>query len=376
MSTDSTRGSVTFGGMDTVRTRGLRSGIIGLGFIGEVHARAVTAAGGTLAAVAGSSAQGIGQRADQLGAASAMASAEQLIDSPDVDVVHICTPNDVHAELAKAALAAGKHVICEKPLATTLADAQDLAMLAEQAGLVAAVPFAYRYYPLVREVRERVRGDEINIISGSYLQDWMSLPEDTSWRVDPDRGGASRTFADIGVHWCDLVEFVTGHRIVAVTAQMKTALPNRDTEDAAALLFRTDAGAIGSAVVSQISQGRKNELRFLIDGAERSYAFQQESPDELWVGGRHTVEVLKRGVGQLGADATRLSVLPAGHPQGYQDCFNAFVADVYATAQGATFEGMPTFADGLRAAHLTDAVLRSEASGAWVEVPAPVSATR
>lgn len=370
-----------FGGVTGLRRSGLRSGIIGLGFVGAVHARAVAAAGGTLAAVAHTShAGGADDAAARLGAAWGAPSAQALIESPDVDVVHICTPNHLHAPLAEAAIAAGKHVICEKPLATSSGDAARLVAAAGAAGVVTGVPFVYRYYPTVREARARIASGTagpVHLIHGSYLQDWLSTAEDTNWRVDPALGGASRTFADIGVHWCDLVEFATGHRIVALAAQVTTAVPERrsggvaravTTEDAATVLFRTDRGAIGSLVASQITPGRKNRLWFSLDAANASFAFDQELPETLWVGGREATTLLQRGAGTAAAEAQRYSVLPPGHPQGYQDCFNGLVADVYAAAAGDRPAGMPTFADGLRAARLTEAVLASARAGTWVEV--------
>jgi predicted dehydrogenase len=195
--------------------------------------------------------------------------------------------------------------------------------------------------------------------------------------VDPALGGASRAFADIGVHWCDLVEFATGHRITALTARLKTAVPERvvgsglrpvATEDAATLVFETDAGAIGSLVVSQVTAGRKNRLWFSLDAAKASFAFDQELPDSLWMGKRDGVELLQRGASLRSPEAQRMTIVPAGHPQGYQDCFNALVGDVYAGVAGSPAPGMPTFSDGLRAARLTAAVLESAACARWVNV--------
>lgn len=365
---------------------GVRAGIIGLGFIGEVHARAVRAVGGTLAAVADASPERSAATAERLGPAWAAPSAEALVDSPDVDVVHICTPNHLHAPLARRAIAAGKHVVCEKPLATSRADAQDLVASAKEADVVAAVPFIYRYYPTVREARARVQQGAtgpIRLIHGSYLQDWLSNSQDHNWRVEPKLGGASRTFADIGVHWCDLVEFVTGHRIAALAARLATTVPERlwptsdgavphavGTEDAATLIFETDQGAVGSLVASQVTPGRKNRLWFSLDGAATSMAFDQELPESLWIGSRDSTNILIRGSNEMSEAAQRLSVLPAGHPQGYQDCFNGFIGDVYAAIAGDQPEGLPQFTDGLRASVLTEAVLASSASRSWVEVPA------
>jgi predicted dehydrogenase len=370
----------------------VRAGVIGLGFIGEVHVRAIRAAGGTLAAVADAPPATITETAERLGARWGAPSAEALIGSPDVDVVHICTPNHLHAPLARMAIEAGKHVVCEKPLATTVSDAQDLVGAARAAGVVAAVPFIYRYYPTVQEARARVgtgAAGPVRLIHGSYLQDWLSTRADQNWRVDPALGGASRTFADIGVHWCDLVEFATGHRITALAARLLTAFAQRGTdddgngsgsgsgsgsgpvgtEDAAALLFETDQGAVGSLVASQVTPGRKNRLWFSLDGATTSLAFDQEAPESLWVGSRAGTSLVMRGSEGMSEAAARLSVLPAGHPQGYQDCFNAFVSDVYAAVAGEAPDGLPRFDDGLRAAALTEAVLASSASRSWVEVP-------
>jgi predicted dehydrogenase len=359
----------------------LRAGIVGAGFMGEVHARAVRAAGGVVARVAASTLERSRAAAARLDAEAAAESAEALLAAEDVDVVHVCTPNALHVPVAAGALAAGKPVVCEKPLATTVEDARRLTSQAEQAGLVATVPFVYRFYGSVREARARIGAGEagpLRLLHGSYLQDWLSKPEDTNWRVDPALGGASRAFGDIGVHWCDLAEFVTGHRIVRLTARTVTAFPERrlaqgvgavGTEDAATVLFETDRGAGGAVVISQVSPGRKNRLWFSFDGAEASFGFDQEQPESLWIGGRGANRVLPRGAeGSLEA-AARYSILPAGHPQGYQDCFNAFVADAYAAIAGDPPDGLPTFADGLRAARLTQAVVDSAASQTWVEVP-------
>jgi predicted dehydrogenase len=356
-----------------------RSGIVGAGFIGEVHARAVRGAGGVVAAVAGSSPRSSAAAARRLRTERAASSAEELVDAEDVDVVHICTPNHLHAPLAERAIAAGKHVICEKPLSTDVDSSRRLVDLAATAVGVTAVPFVYRFYPTVRDARGRVRRGEVGslrLLHGSYLQDWLSRPDEYNWRVDPSRGGGSRAFGDIGVHWCDLVEFVTGHRITRLVARMLTIPRGAEsesgpgTEDAATVMFETDQGALGSVVVSQVSPGRKNRLWFSLDGAKASVQFDQELPDSLWVGAREQNAVIPRGAETAFPDAARYNIVPVGHPQGYLDCFTAFVADVYAAAAGNPPDGLPTFADGLRAALVTDAVVTSAASGNWVEVPA------
>ena len=331
----------------------LRAGIVGAGFMGEVHARAVRAAGGVVARVAASTPERSAAAAARLGAEGAAESAEALLTADDVDVVHVCTPNALHVPVAEGALAAGKPVVCEKPLATTVEDARRLTTTAEQAALVATVPFVYRFYATVREARARIAAGEagpLRLLHGTYLQDWLSKREDSNWRVDPQLGGASRAFGDIGVHWCDLMEFVTGHRITRLIARMVTAFDRRPaesgsaavgTEDAATVLFETDQGACGAVVISQVSPGRKNRLWFSFDGAERLVSFDQESPDSLWIGGRAYNQILMRGAEGTSEAAARYSILPAGHPQGYQDSFNAFVADAYAAVMGAAARRAP-----------------------------------
>jgi predicted dehydrogenase len=373
----------------------LRAAIAGAGFIGAVHARSARLAGARLVGVAASTPGRAAEAAERLGAERGFESAEALVTADDVDVVHVCTPNHLHLELAEAALAAGKHVVCEKPLALDAAGAQRLADAAAASGRVAAVPFVYRYHPTAREARERVRSGRtgpVRLIHGSYLQDWLLRPEDDNWRVDEELGGASRAFADIGSHWCDLAEFVSGHRISRVCARTLTAVPERrggaahaaftdgggdgaarpvTTEDAVVAQFETDGGALGSVVISQVSAGRKNRLWLEIDGAEEALAFDQENPETLWCGSRDAVTLVQRDPQGLSPAAARLAVLPAGHPQGYADCFDAFVAEAYGVARGArAADELPRFSDGLRAARITEAVLASAAAGEWVDVVA------
>ncbi|HEX5617624.1 MAG TPA: Gfo/Idh/MocA family oxidoreductase, partial [Solirubrobacteraceae bacterium] len=350
----------------------LRVGIAGAGFIGTVHARAARLARARLVGVAASSLEHSEASARRLGADRPFESAEALVESPDVDVVHVCTPNHLHLPLAEAALLAGKHVICEKPLALDLAGAKRLTELAGESGRHAFVPFVYRYHPMVREARERVhsgRTGSVRLVHGSYLQDWLASPEADNWRVDAHLGGASRAFADIGSHWCDLAEFVTGHRIVQLSARTLITRAS-ETEDAAVVQFETDRGAVGSAVISQLSAGRKNRLWFEIDGSEESLAFDQEEPERLWCGRQESATLLKRDPAFLSDPAARLAWLPAGHAQGYGDCFAAFVADAYAAIRGdAPEDGLPAFADGLRTAVITDAVLAAARDERWIDVP-------
>jgi predicted dehydrogenase len=351
----------------------VRVAIAGTGFIGAVHARSARLAGARLVGVAASSPERGLLAAAALGAERSFATAEELVEAADVDVVHICTPNHLHRPLTEAALAAGKHVVCEKPLAMDDRGAEEMVQVADGTGLTTAVPFVYRYYPTVREARERVRSGAtgpIRLIHGGYLQDWLLRPEDDNWRVDEQLGGASRAFADIGSHWCDLAEFVTGHRITRVCARSYVSVPERVTEDAVILQFETDRGAVGSAVISQISAGRKNRLALEIDGANEALAFNQEEPEALWVGRRESTTLIKRDPDHLSEPAARLATIPAGHPQGYNDCFDAFVEDAYAAVvTGEAPDGLPVFQDGLRAAQITAAVLASARTEAWVDLP-------
>jgi predicted dehydrogenase len=295
-----------------------------------------------------------------------------LLGDVEADLVHVCTPNGLHAEQVSVALGTGANVICEKPIGVSAEQAGAMLAAAEARQVVHAVPFAYRFYPAVRELRAQLReGGRVFLIHGGYLQDWLADPGSNNWRAEPAMGGQSRAFADIGVHWCDLAEFVTGDRIVALTAATATVHDrgaSQPTEDLAALLFRTSAGATGSMQVSQVSWGRKNRLELYIDTERAAFGFEQERPDRLWVGGAAGGTILERGSGFSAVEAHRFECVPAGHPQGYQDCFDAFVADVYATMDGFAPDGLPTFADGYRAAVLTEAVLTSAADGGWVEV--------
>jgi predicted dehydrogenase len=355
--------------------------------------RAARAAGAEVVGVAASTPERGREAAARLGVERAFAGPEDLVVADDVDVVHICTPNHVHAPLAEAALNAGKHVICEKPLATTAAEAERALATAQRSGRVAAVPFVYRYNAMAFEARARVAAGGIGavrLVHGGYLQDWLSSPEDDNWRVDPAQSGASRAFADIGSHWCDLMEFVTGQRIAAVCAQIATVVGERAdrgnapafapraeggprktvaTEDVATVLFRTTEGVIGTMLVSQVSPGRKNHLHLEVSGAEASVRFEQEHPETLWVGRREHNETIWRDPTALDPAAARVSSLPPGHAEGYTGCFEAFVADVYAAIAGDDRDGMPRFADGARSARIVDAVLTSARAGAaWVEV--------
>lgn len=314
-----------------------------------------------------------------------------------VDVVHITSPNHLHHAHAKAALEAGKHVVCEKPLALTSAESADLLRLAEASGKVHATNFNIRFYPLCQHLHEVVRegglGD-IRLVTGHYLQDWLLLDTDWNWRLDPAVGGTLRAVSDIGSHWLDLTSFVTGSRVASVTADLETFIKVRrqpagpvetfatggvqerverpiTTEDCATILVRYENGAMGSLAVSQISAGRKNSLRFEIDGASSAAAWSSESPDELWIGHRgRPNEFLARDPGLLNAAGAAASHLPGGHIEGFADTFRALYAAVYqAVLEGRPAQGRyPTFADGHDGMLVCEAVEQSARSGKRVEI--------
>ncbi|UJB19658.1 MULTISPECIES: Gfo/Idh/MocA family protein [Lysobacter] len=366
--------------------------IVGTGMIGEVHRRAAILAGAIVRGVSASSPERAREVALAWDVPRAYRDIEEVVADPQVQVVHVCTPNHLHRAMAQAALEAGKHVICEKPLATTLEDARALAALAASTGLAATVPFVYRYHPVVREARARIAQGELGplrLIHGSYLQDWLMDPASNNWRVDPMLGGASRVFADIGSHWCDLVEWVTGERFAEVSAAFETVIAERgatasrsfaapttdgamhavSSEDVAAAMFKTAGGTLVSLTVSQVSAGRRNRLWFEIDGAKASVAFDQEDSERLWIGlPDQREEIFVRGPAAGSSEQRRLSVLPAGHAQGYGNCFDAFVADTYRAIQAERPEGLPTFDDGLRSALIVDRVIASARTRAWTSI--------
>lgn len=375
----------------------LRVVVVGTGMIAAVHVRAARAAGAEVLGVLGRNPERSAQVAAQLDVPTGYASLDDVIaDRPDV--VHVCTPNDQHHPQALAVIRAGINVVCEKPLAVSSAQALELEHAARQAGVVATVPFVYRFHPMVREVRAKIADGDLGrvlAVHGHYLQDWMLDEDSSSWRVDAGAGGMSRAFADIGSHWCDLVEFVTGERFASVSAVTDIVFPTRPaasgpsfsgspdpdpiadtstraevtTEDTAVATFRTATGRIGNVVISQVSAGRKNRLWFEVDGTRGSAAFDQESPESAWFGNERGAQILVRDPSQGSVDQRRLAVVPSGHPQGYLDAFAAFVADTYtAVRTGVAPDGLPTFADGARSAQIIDAVVASAGDDTWKEI--------
>jgi predicted dehydrogenase len=323
---------------------------------------------------------------------------EAMLDDPRVDVVHLATPNHLHDGQVRAVLDAGKHVVCEKPLAMTSTQTAELLKLANDSGLVHAVNFNQRFYPqnlhAQQVIADGALGD-VRLISGGYLQDWLLYETDWSWRLEREQGGELRVIGDIGSHWLDLMAFLTGHRVDAVMADLTTFMPVRrepvghvetfsndapletrdraiETEDAAGLLVRFENGARGVVTLSQVSAGRKNHLHWEINGSEASAAWRAERPEELWVGRRDTPSELRlRDPGQLAPNAAAHTRMPAGHSEGFGETFRELYRSLYTAvaAGGPPAEpDYPTFAAGHEQALIGDAIARSHAEGRWVAV--------
>ena len=370
--------------------------VVGTGFIGVVHVEALRRLGVQVHGVVGSSRERAAARSRELGLPPAYESFQAMLDDERVEVVHITSPNHLHHEQAKAALEAGKHVVCEKPLAMTSAQSAELLRLAESSGRVHAVNFNIRFYPVLQHVRgliEQNRLGTVRLVSGHYLQDWLLLDTDWNWRLEPDLGGDLRAVADIGSHWMDLTTFLTGKRIASVMADLATFIKTRrqptgplqtfatdrsantiareiHTEDAATILLRYEGGAKGALTVSQVSPGRKNSLVFEIDGAESAAGWNSERPDELWIGHRgRPNELILRDPAILNEMGRQASFLPGGHAEGFADTFKALYAAVYgAVAAGKPGVGYPTFADGHDEMLVCEAVARSGREARWVDV--------
>jgi predicted dehydrogenase len=373
----------------------LRAGVVGTGFIGVVHVDALRRLGVEVLGVVGSTRE----RAAAKGIAPAYDSYEALLADDRVDVVHITTPNYLHYPQVRQALAAGKHVVCEKPLAVTSEESAELVELAASSGLVNCTNFNVRFYPLVQEARERVRAGELGDVwnvHGGYLQDWLARPTDWNWRLESDKAGELRAVGDIGSHWMDVTQFVTGSRIVEVIADLATAIPTRQrpkgevetfasvkaadledaamsTEDVAHILLRFANGARGSLVVSQVSIGRKNSLRFEVDGSAGALAWDSERNEELWLGRRDEPnELLIRNAALMHPAAAARTHLPVAHTEGFADTFRELYRAVYADVErGGPSEApdYPTFRDGHIENVLCDAVGVSNRERSWVEVP-------
>ena len=382
--------------------RRLRTGIIGGGFIGAQHVEAVRRLGYVdVAAIAGSSLDSARAGAKALQIERAYGSYAELLADPDIDVIHTCTPNMLHYQINRAALASGKHVISEKPLAMNARETASLVELADKSGRLAAVNFNHRGYPMVQQARAMVSAGQlgaVRLLHGAYLQDWLLYQTDWNWRLDPEAGGASRAVADIGSHWADLIQHVSGQRIVRVLADLQTVVPRRKrpisapqtfgssaqsaaseevaitTEDYAAILFQTDRGARGVFSVSQVSAGHKNQLTFEINGSSASARWNADAPNELWLGYRDQAnQLLGRDPSLVAPEAKGYMYLPGGHAEGWPDALKNVMGDIYASARDGhvaptSAHAFAAFRDGHQAALLVDAILESAQRGAWVDV--------
>jgi predicted dehydrogenase len=373
---------------------GLRAAVIGTGFVGPFHVDAVRRGGhGQVVVMVGTDPQRTRRKAEALGVARATTDLASVIDDREIDVVHVCTPNATHVDIARRALLAGKHVVVEKPLALNRADASSLSQLAADLGLHGAVAFTYRGYPIVRRARQMVADGEIGsvrLIHGGYLQDWLANDTDFNWRLEPD-AGPSRAVADIGSHWFDAAEYISGRRISSVFADFATFIGRRNrpavrteafetasgegesvtiaSEDAATILLRFEDGARGAVVVSQVSPGRKNAFTLEIAGSRASLAWAQEDPERLWIGTREDQRILVRGASQ---QATGVPSLPAGHPEGWAEALRDMLRDFYAAvASGNPPDANPAYPSlsaGVRAVSLVEGVVESAHSDEWVSV--------
>jgi predicted dehydrogenase len=386
------------GSPEVVRTRP-RVALVGGGFIGPVHAEALRRIGAEVVGLLGSSPDRARPLAERLGIPRVYDDLDALLADPDVQAVHVASPNAAHFEQARRVLESGRHVVCEKPLATTPEQTRQLRDLARaRPWQAAAVNYNVRYYPLCHEMRQRVaRGDVGDVLSvtGSYTQDWLLYPDDYNWRVEPDGGTNLRAVADIGTHWMDLAQYVVGRPIRAVLADLATFHRRRNkpvgpsetfsgpggrgatrpvdvsTEDFGAVLFRMGDGARGAFHVSQTFAGRKNRLLLEVAGTLGALAWDSEQPERLWVGRRSEPnQMLSRDPALLSPEAAAISAYPGGHAEGFPDTFAQLARDVYRWAGdgGAGAPGFPTFDDGHREVLLCEAVARSAREAAWAEV--------
>ena len=389
--------------METMKP--IKTAIIGTGFMGRVHLEAIRRVEFVEAVAI------VGKTTDdarRLGAGFSIPTTatdyHAVLRDPAIDAVHICTPNAQHFLMARDALQAGKHVLCEKPLATTIDEAEELVALAARQRLRNCVCHNLRCYPMVQQMRRLCEaGDlgEILVVQGTYSQDWLLYDTDWNWRVDSKVSGPSRAMADIGSHWFDMAEHVTGLRLTSLSADLQTFHPTRkqpkqsvetfanklpgpedyveiavDTEDFGAVIFRMGARTRGSVTVSQVSAGRKNRLSIEIYGTKSSVAWDQERPDELWAGHRDTGnQVFVKDPSLLKPAARSYADLPGGHSEGYDDTFKqlfrrfyAAIAEASISTAGATPE-YPQFVDGLRQLRILNAALHSHRTRGWVDVP-------
>lgn len=374
--------------------------VAGTGFIGPVHIEALQRLGVRVKGVLGSSPKKGAKVRDRHGLEQAFASYDEILKDPDIDSVHLAVPNALHFEMSKKALLAGKHVMCEKPLAMNATETEELVALAEETGLAAGVCYNIRYYPLNLEARQRVRNGELGrvfSVVGSYVQDWLLYETDYNWRVLADQGGALRAVSDIGTHWMDLIHSITGLEVEAVFADLSTVYPIRkrpkgevatfsdeaippdqledveiSTDDCGSILFRFKGGGKGQLWVSQVTAGRKNCLRYEVSGSQHALAWNSEKPNELWMGQRGSAnQSLLKDPSLLNAGVRPFANYPGGHNEGFPDtfkqCFRAFY-DAIGVGTPASEALYPTFAHGHQEVKLCDAILLSHQEERWVKV--------
>jgi predicted dehydrogenase len=377
----------------------IRTAIIGTGFMGRVHLEAVRRLGFVeVAAIAGRRIDVVRSMADQFHVERAESHYDRILADPEIQAIHICTPNNLHAPIAMAALAAGKHVLCEKPLATSSREAQEIETLALANKLRNCTCHNLRYYPMVQQMRSmREAGDlgEILVVQGTYSQDWLLHDTDWNWRIESDKNGPSRVMADIGSHWCDMAEHVTGQRINSLCADLQTFHKTRkrpkvsvetfagktlspedydlvpiDTEDFGSVIFRMGERARGAFTASQVSAGRKNRLSIEIYGTKSSVVWDQERPDELWIGNRNTNnQILVKDPSLMKDHARSFAELPGGHVEGYNDTFKQVFRRFYQSIENPDLTPeYPQFADGLRQLKILEAEMASHKSRSWVEI--------
>ncbi|HTF63078.1 MAG TPA: Gfo/Idh/MocA family oxidoreductase [Edaphobacter sp.] len=376
----------------------LKTAVIGTGFMGRVHLEALRRVEHVdVIAVAGRQMEPAKKLAEGYGVPEAFDSYDELLKNPELDAVHVCTPNASHYPIVKAALQAGKNVLCEKPVAVSTQEAEELAALAAETGLRNCVCHNLRFYPMVQQMRRmREAGElgEVLVAQGTYSQDWMLYDTDWNWRVEEKASGPSRVMADIGSHWFDMVEHITGQRVASLCADLQIFHPTRKrpkhsvesftgklptaedvdevqvtTEDFGAVIFRLGKSARGVMSASQVSAGRKNGLSVEIYGTKASVTWNQERPDELWIGNRNTPnQIIVKDPSLLLPPAAKYADLPGGHSEGYDDTFKQVFRRFYASiADSSAPVEYPQIADGLRQMRLLDAEMESTKSRAWVE---------
>jgi len=373
----------------------LQAAVIGAGFVGRAHIDALRRLGIPIRGVLGSSPERAEITREALNLPRAYRSLEEVATDPDLDVVHICTPNYLHFEQAAALLRAGKHVMCEKPVAMTTRESSALIELAREHGRANGVCYNLRYYPLCQEARARVASGMIGeprLVHGNFLQDWLFYATDWNWRLEPQLGGDLRAVSDIGTHWLDLAQWLTGRKIVEVCGDLATVIPVRQrprgrvetfqaagdaatdpakitTDDYASVLLRFEANVRGAMTVSQVSAGRKAALTFEINGSEGSLAWNSEHPNELWVGNRSegNRELLK-DPSLMKPEARGYAAYPGGHAEGYPDTFMQLFRDFYAHIEKGGEAQFPTFQTGHDEMVLCEAIALSAREGRWVGV--------